>query len=65
MIALNECEWNVHKALKLLRLQLQMPTHHISLDTARATLSSFSWDVSKAATYLTAATTVSEDTAQV
>lgn len=65
VVALNECEWDVHRALKLTRLQLLIPSHRVSLEAARNTLASFSWDVGKAASYLVATQGISEDTAQV
>ncbi|XP_064083592.1 activated Cdc42 kinase-like isoform X2 [Macrobrachium nipponense] len=65
VVALNECEWDVHRALKLVRLQLQLPSHRVPIEAARHTLASFSWDVSKAASYLVATQGISEDTAQV
>ncbi|XP_045605746.1 activated Cdc42 kinase-like isoform X1 [Procambarus clarkii] len=65
VVALNECEWDVHRALKLIRLQLLLPAHRVPIEAARHTLASFSWDVSKAASYLVATRGISEDTAQV
>lgn len=65
VVALDECEWDVHRALKLARLQLLLPAHRVPLETATSTLASFSWDVNKAASYLMATQGISEDTAQV
>lgn len=65
VVALNECEWDVHRALKLVRLQLLLPSHRVPIESARHTLASFSWDVSKAASYLVATQGINEDTAQV
>ncbi|KAG0704321.1 Activated Cdc42 kinase-like [Chionoecetes opilio] len=65
VVALNECEWDVHRALKLTNLQLLIPSHRVSLEAARCTLASFSWDVGKAASYLVATQGISEDTEQV
>ncbi|XP_050716113.1 activated Cdc42 kinase-like isoform X2 [Eriocheir sinensis] len=65
VVALNECEWDVHRALKLTRLQLLIPAHRVPLEAARSTLASFSWDVGKAASYIVATQGISEDTAQV
>ncbi|XP_071534269.1 activated Cdc42 kinase-like isoform X2 [Panulirus ornatus] len=65
VVALNECEWDVHRALKLIRLQLLLPAHRVPIEAARHTLASFSWDVSKAASYFMATGGISEDTAQV
>lgn len=65
VVALNECEWDVHRALKLIRLQLVIPAHRVPLEAARSTLASFSWDVGKAASYLVATQGINEDTAQV
>ncbi|XP_069983106.1 activated Cdc42 kinase-like isoform X3 [Penaeus vannamei] len=65
VVALNECEWDVHRALKLVHLQLLLIVHRVPIEVARHTLASFSWDVSKAASYLMATRGSDEDTAQV
>ncbi|CAL4065830.1 unnamed protein product, partial [Meganyctiphanes norvegica] len=66
VVALNECEWEVHRAIKLVRLQLLLPANgRVPIETARHTLASFSWDINKAASYLMASRGIAEDTAQV
>lgn len=66
--ALDCCEWDVHRALKLLRLllllphyqRLETPPQQEQLSTARQTLQAFGWDVARAASYIST-TTHAED----
>lgn len=63
--ALNETDWDVHKAIKYLKLQLMLNDHLISIDNCKQTLMSCSWDVQKAYNYLMATYGIVEDSTEV
>nr|XP_042910859.1 activated Cdc42 kinase-like [Parasteatoda tepidariorum] len=63
--ALNETDWDMHKAIKLMRLQCILTTHGIPTDNIKQRLVKCSWDVRQAANYLLATHNVSEETTEV
>ncbi|KAB7506159.1 Tyrosine-protein kinase PR2 [Armadillidium nasatum] len=62
---LNECNWDVHRALKLLRVRLLLPGSKHSITSTKSALESFSWDITKTASYLAATSLDDDDTTQV
>ncbi|KAG8195414.1 hypothetical protein JTE90_013872 [Oedothorax gibbosus] len=65
--SLNDVDWDTHKAIKLMRLQLLLSSHHLApaRENLRQTLAKCAWDVRQAANYLLATHNVSEDTTEV
>ncbi|GAB6019108.1 hypothetical protein CHUAL_000729 [Chamberlinius hualienensis] len=61
--ALNETDWDVHRAIKYLKLQLMLSSNFINTDNCKQTLMSCSWDVQKAYNYfLTTYGTIDDST---
>ncbi|XP_054719858.1 activated Cdc42 kinase-like [Uloborus diversus] len=65
LIALNETDWNMHNAIKYMRLQCILNSHLIPVKNLKQTLVKCSWDVRQAANYLLATHNVNEDTTEV
>ncbi|XP_035218057.1 activated Cdc42 kinase-like [Stegodyphus dumicola] len=65
LVALNETDWDMHKAIKYMRLQCILNSHMIPLQNLKQTLVKCSWDVRQAANYLLATHNVNEDTTEV
>lgn len=63
--ALNETEWDVHKAIKYLKLQLLLSHQLVSAASCKQTLMSCNWDVQKALRYLQSAFDVADDSTEV
>lgn len=65
LAALNETDWDMHKAIKYMRLQCILNSHMIPIKNLKQTLVKCSWDVRQAANYLLATHNVNEDTTEV
>ncbi|KAG1661241.1 Activated Cdc42 kinase-like [Nymphon striatum] len=67
LAALNEVEWDVHKAIKYVKLHLLLSANSVSLDNCKQTLINCEWDVQRAASHLfnSNSTGVIEDTTEV
>lgn len=65
LVALNEVEWDVHKAIKWLRLQRHLGQHAVSPDNSTQALVRCNWNVQQAANYLLATRGTIDDTTEV
>lgn len=65
LIALNETDWDMHRAIKYMKLQCILNSHMIPIKNLKQTLVKCSWDVRQAANYLLATHNVGEDTTEV
>ncbi|XP_023230389.1 tyrosine-protein kinase PR2-like [Centruroides sculpturatus] len=65
VVALNETNWDVQKAIKYLRLQCILSSYLITVENSKQILIRCNWDVQQAANYLLATHSTSEDTTEV
>ncbi|XP_064459507.1 activated Cdc42 kinase-like [Ornithodoros turicata] len=65
LVALNEVEWDVHKAIKWLRLQRQLGQRLASSENSTQALIRSNWNVQQAANYLMTVHNTIDDTTEV
>lgn len=65
LVALNETEWDIHKAIKYTRLQCLLNSHLVHVENFKQTLIRCNWNVQQAANYLLATHGIAEDTTEV